>query len=75
MSPLKSDIIRMVEAMPEDCTQDDILYHLRIRRKVEAGLSAIEEGRFVPHEEAKRRLEGWLKAPNPSHLSGLSTRC
>jgi predicted transcriptional regulator len=74
MSILKSDVIRMIEALPDDCTLDDILYRLHVRRKVEAGLAAIEEGRFVPHEEAKRRLEGWLKVPNLSHISELSTR-
>jgi len=34
------------------------MYELYVKQKIEAGLQAADEGRTVPHEEAKRRLLG-----------------
>lgn len=31
------------------------MYELYVKRKIEAGLKAVEEGRTIPHEEMKRR--------------------
>jgi predicted transcriptional regulator len=44
----------------------DIQYHLYVRAKVERGIRAIDEGRFVPQEEAERRVQEWLKSSGRS---------
>lgn len=66
MSPVKESVIRMVQSLPDDCTIEDIQYHLYVREKVETGLSAIEEGRVVSQEEAERRINEWLQSLGPS---------
>jgi predicted transcriptional regulator len=58
----KAEVISWIKALPEDCTLDDIQYHLYVRRKVEAGLANSAKGNLVPHDEAKRRMNEWLKS-------------
>ncbi len=38
MNPVKEAVIRLVRSLPDDCTIEDIHYHLYIREKVETGL-------------------------------------
>ena len=51
----------VIEALPEDASMDDIMRALYIRAKIEKAERSIEEGRGVTHEEAKKRLQKWLK--------------
>jgi hypothetical protein len=59
MSPVKESVIQLVESLPDDCTIEDIQYHLYVREKVLAGSKAIDEGRTQSHEEVGRRLDQW----------------
>jgi predicted transcriptional regulator len=61
MSEVKEAVIKLVQALPEDCTLEDIRYHLYVRAKVEAGMRAIEAGDVVSQEEAERRIDEWLQ--------------
>lgn len=58
MSTAKDAARQIIEHLPEQATWDDIMYELYVKQKIEAGLQAADEGRTVPHEEAKRRLLG-----------------
>jgi predicted transcriptional regulator len=51
----------VIEALPEDASMDDIMRALYIRAKLERAERSIEEGQGVPHDEAKKRLQKWLK--------------
>jgi predicted transcriptional regulator len=48
-----------LESLPEDCSFEDIEYHLFVRARIEEGLRDVEEGRVVSHEEVKRMVEMW----------------
>ncbi|MHA1235684.1 MAG: hypothetical protein ACTSO6_08300 [Promethearchaeota archaeon] len=64
-SNLKEEIIELIKNLPENATIDDIMYHLYVKKKITAGIEEIEQGKVVPHEKvmenAKKRLEQWLK--------------
>ncbi len=47
MSTIKEEAIRLIQSLPDDCSIEDIPYHLYVRQKVEKGLAAVESGRFV----------------------------
>lgn len=47
----------MIDALPEDASLDDIMEALYLRAKLERAERSIEEGRGIPHEEAKKRLQ------------------
>lgn len=66
MGLVKDDVVRLVQALPDDCTLEDIQYHLYVRQKVERGLEALDRGPTIPQEEAERRLAAWLSSNGPS---------
>ncbi len=55
--PLTRDrIIEALREMPPDATVDDAIERLVFLAKIEIGLNELDEGKGIPHEEAKRRL-------------------
>ena len=60
MSPVKEQVIEMIQALPDESTVDDIMAELYFRMKVDAGLKELDEGKAVSHEEVKERLSRWL---------------
>jgi len=60
MSPVKEQVIEMIQALPDESTVDDIMAELYFRMKVDAGLKELEEGKTVSHGEVKDRLSQWL---------------
>jgi len=44
--------------LPEQATWDDIMYEFYVKKKLAVALKAVEEGRVISHEEAKKRLLG-----------------
>lgn len=57
----KDTVIEMIRRLPDDATVDEIMAELYARHKIEEGLRELEEGKGVPHEEAKQRLARWLE--------------
>jgi len=52
---------QVIDALPNDATMDDIIHALYINVKSARGEKEIREGKGVTHEEAKRKLEKWLR--------------
>ena len=52
---------QIIDALPDEATMDDIIHALYIKIKFEHGESEIKEGKGIPHEEAKQRLQKWVK--------------
>jgi predicted transcriptional regulator len=59
MNAIKEEAIRLIQSLPDDCSLEEIQYHLYVIQKVERGLAAINEGRIVSQEEAERRIARW----------------
>lgn len=53
MSNARDEAIKAISHLPEGASWDEIMYKLYVKRKVEEGLRAADEGRTVPHEEVK----------------------
>ena len=66
MSAVKQQAMRVIQSLPDDCTLEDIQYHLYVRAKVERGLQAVNDGRVVPQEEAERRIREWAASSGPN---------
>ena len=58
---VKQQVIRMIEALPEESTVDDIMAELYFKQQVDAGLKELDKGNWIPHEEVEKRLSRWLK--------------
>jgi predicted transcriptional regulator len=53
MSTAKDEAIKMIARLPEEVSWDEIMYKIYVKRKIEEGLKAADEGRTVSHEDVK----------------------
>jgi predicted transcriptional regulator len=57
MSTAKEEAIKTISRLPEEASWDEIMYKFYVKRKIEEGLKAADEGRTSPHEEVKAIFE------------------
>ncbi|WP_295394911.1 hypothetical protein [uncultured Thiodictyon sp.] len=60
MPTAKQQAETVLRHLPDNCTLEDIQYHLYVLEKIRKGRQDIEEGRSFTTEEAKERLTAWL---------------
>ena len=51
----------VIDNLPEDSTMDDIMHALYIQIKFNHGIEQIEQGKGLPHEDAKEMMRQWAK--------------
>jgi len=52
----KDTVRDLLDRLPDDCTLEDVLYHLYVVRAVERGLEDAEAGRTLSHEEVVEEM-------------------
>jgi len=60
MSTAKEEVEQLLGKLPNDCSLEDIQYHLYVLEKVRNGLKAADTEGVVPQAEAEERLSKWL---------------
>ena len=53
MGVVKAEAIRLIQSLPDDCSLEDIQYHLFVQQKVARGLAAVEDGRCMTQDQAE----------------------
>jgi predicted transcriptional regulator len=57
----KETVRALLDRLPEDCSLDDVLYHLYVLQAVERGEADAAAGRTIPHEQVEAELRRkWL---------------
>ena len=57
----KDTVRELLDRLPNDCSLDDVLYHLYVVQAVGRGLADGEAGRVIPHEQVAADLRRkWL---------------
>ncbi len=57
----KQTVKELLDRLPDDCTLEDVLYHVYVVQEIERGLADVEAGRTIPHEEVAAKLrKKWL---------------
>ncbi len=51
----------VIDALPAEASMDDIIHALYVHTKFEHGEREIREGKGIPHELARQRLQKWVK--------------
>lgn len=57
----KSDVLEMLRDMPDEIEPEELMYRLYLKQKLEAGETALREGRVIPHDEVVRRTAQWFR--------------
>ncbi len=60
MVTAKEEVEDLLHKLPNDCSLEDIQYHLYVLEKVRGGLEAAEHEGTVSQEDAEARLSKWL---------------
>jgi hypothetical protein len=62
MSTTKHDVELLLNKLPENCSVEDIQYHLYVLDKVRRGLEDAHVSGSLSQEEVESRLAKWLTA-------------
>lgn len=60
MVSVKEEVAALLQRLPEDCSLEDIQYHLYVMEKVRRGLERVDTEGGIEQEEAEARLSKWL---------------
>jgi len=60
MQKIKEEVSSLLTRLPDDCSLEDVQYHLYVLQKIERGLKDVEEGRVYTQEEVEKRMAKWL---------------
>jgi hypothetical protein len=60
MSSAKEEVESLLDKLPDDCSLEDIQYHLYVIEKVRHGLDAADTQGTLTQEEAEGQLSKWL---------------
>lgn len=61
MNTAKDDVRQLLESLPEDCSLEDIQYHLYVVEKVQRGSHRAEVEGVLSQQEVERKLDKWLE--------------
>jgi len=60
MNTPKQEVRTLLERLPDNCSLEDIQYHLYVLEKVHRGLDSAREEDPVNQEQVESRLSKWL---------------
>jgi hypothetical protein len=52
----KETVRHLLDRLPDDCTLEDVLYHLYVVQAVDRGLADVEAGRTISHEQVAEEM-------------------
>ena len=59
MSTVKNEVSELLKKLPDDCTLEDVQYHLYVLEKVRRGEERAEKEGTIPQSEVEKRLSKW----------------
>jgi hypothetical protein len=59
MATAKDEIRAMLDKLPDDCSLEDIQYHLYVAEKIHRGIARAEKEGTVTQDEVERRFSKW----------------
>ena len=59
MSVAKQEVQALLNSLPDDCSLEDVQYHLYVIEKVQRGINAANDHGSVSQDEAEQRLAKW----------------
>jgi len=60
VSPLKEQVIKIVQDLSDEATLDDVMEELYFKTQVDAGLRELDEGKGIPHEDVQKQMSKWF---------------
>jgi len=61
MQVAKQQVASMLQNWPEDCSLEDIQYHLYVIEKIKNGVARAEAEGSVSQQDAEQQLAKWIR--------------
>jgi len=69
LSTVKGEALSVINSLPDDCTMEDIHYHLYVREKVKRGIEDADASKAISQEEMEQRIGQWQESAGPDQQS------
>ena len=60
MAKAKEEIRKMLDALPDDASWEDVQYSIYVRERVERGRWEAEQDKLIDQDEIEARMKPWL---------------
>jgi len=60
MATTKDELRKLIEALPENASWEDVQYSIYVRERVERGRREADQERLIEHDEIEVRMRQWL---------------
>ena len=57
MQTAKKEINKLLRRLPENCSMEDIQYHIYVLQKIERGLQQADDGKVISAEVLEKRMK------------------
>jgi len=57
MGFVRDEAKKIIDNLPDEASWDDVMYKMYVRKKIDEGLKAADEGRVVSREEVKKTFQ------------------
>ena len=61
MSITKSELLDIINNLPDDIDLDELIYRLYLKKKIELAEKDVEEGRTISNENVVMETEKWFE--------------
>jgi hypothetical protein len=59
MSTAKEEVRVLLDRLPDDCSLEDVQYHLYVVEKIQRGIERAENEGAISQDKAERKLNKW----------------
>ncbi|NUO09931.1 MAG: hypothetical protein HUU08_14850 [Candidatus Brocadia sp.] len=59
MSTAKEEVKALLDKLPDDCSLEDVQYHLYVVEKIRRGIKRAEKEGVLSQDEVERKLNKW----------------
>ena len=60
MSTAKEEVKALLDKLPDDCSLEDVQYHLYVVEKIHKGMERAEKEGVLSQDEVEKKLNKWI---------------
>ena len=60
MSTAKEEVKALLDKLPDDCSLEDVQYHLYVVEKIHRGIDRAEKEGVLSQDEVERKFDKWI---------------
>ena len=59
MRAAKAEVKVLLDKLPDDCSLEDVQYHLYVAKRIRRGIERAEKEGTLSHDEVERKFDKW----------------